>query len=111
MKEVKSGLKFNTTVLGDQAARRLREQLVTQTLRSSELPALSQVVVYLDNIRQGLVTIQAVNRIKWSDLTLEDAHRGGFDGMTELRRALLRAGFRFKPLDDYSFYRTRFQWM
>lgn len=115
-------LVFTQRVLGEKASDRLQKHLVTQTLRSkSPLMGLS-VPVYLrypssrlhqsvaDMVLMGNVNLKSVDRVKWSDLTFEDPHRGGFDDMEELATALKRAGFRFKPLSEYSFYRIRFSW-
>jgi hypothetical protein len=116
-KEAQKELVFTRRVLGPKASDRLEKHLVTQTLRSK--PCLGESVpVYLAGGRKewaktylGSVKLQSQERrVKWADLTFEDPHRGGFDDMEELAAALRRAGFRFKPLAEYSFYRIRFSW-
>ena len=107
-------LVFTRRVLGPKASDRLQKHLVTQTLRSKPI-LIGPMPVRLrfpggGSNALGNVRITSSDRVKWSDLTLEDPHRGGFDDMAELSAALRRAGFRFKPLEEYSFYRIRFAW-
>jgi hypothetical protein len=40
----------------------------------------------------------------------EDAQRGGFNTLKELKSALKRAGYRFKPVTNYAFYKVQFSW-
>lgn len=113
--EIKGELVFTKRVLGAKASDRLEKHLVTQTLRSKPaVIGLSVPVVLQDrekvSVALGNVAFKSVERVKWSDLTFEDPHRGGFDDMEELASALKRAGFRFKPLEEYSFFRIRFSW-
>lgn len=90
---------------------------VTQTLRSrSSAKVLGDrllwppVPVYLDGREIGTVRLRSIDAVKEEALTIEDAQRGGFDTRLELSQALLRAGYRFKPLGEYVFYRCRFEW-
>ena len=52
-----------------------------------------------------------MERISWEQLTQEDARGGGFDNRFELAYALKRAGYRFKPLGEYTLYRCHFAWL
>lgn len=120
-KEAQKELVFTRRVLGPQATDRLEKHLVTQTLRSAPEDWMQSDwtmllvkgepvpvrIRYPGNASNALgdVNLKSVERVKWSDLTLEDPHRGGFDDLGELASALRRAGFRFKPLEEYSFFR------
>jgi hypothetical protein len=115
-------LDFTPKVLGEKASGRLVDHLVTQTLRGlrhwptyklwqdqlliGDVPI--PIRLYLKPL--GVVNLKSVDRVKWQDLTFEDPHRGGFDNMDDLAQALRRAGFRFKPLEEYEFFRIRFEW-
>jgi len=52
-----------------------------------------------------------MDRLKADELSIDDAKRGGFDNRFELAYALKRAGYRFKPLDEYLLYRCHFTWL
>jgi len=115
-------IRFSTHVLGPVAAFRLEEQKVTQTLRSESASVTDAVIhgrviagdhllVFLDGISIGKVEFISMDAIVWGALTIEDARRGGFDTMPDLKQALERAGYRFKPIDDYQFYRIQFTWL
>ena len=112
---------FTTKVLGEVAAGRLRQKAITQTLRSpnsgivgamlhGELKIGDYMEVALDNEVIGLAYPAMVDRVSWLPLLAADAQRGGFDTLRELHEALTRAGYRFKPLDKYLFYRVQFTW-
>jgi len=115
-------IRFSTHVLGPVAAFRLEKHEVTQTLRSASadvtnavilgrVSAGDQLLVLLDGQLVGKVTFVAMDAIDWGVLTIEDARRGGFDTMPDLEQALGRAGYRFKPMDDYEFFRIQFTWL
>lgn len=112
---------FTSRVLGPKATLRLRLHKVTQTLRSANevrdwgLPE-GQVVedspfeVTLDGVVIGQTVAVAMTAVHWHDLDIEDARRGGFDNLFELEKALKRAGFRYKDVEDYGLYRIQFSW-
>lgn len=113
---------FTTRVLGSQAADKLMRRLVTQTLRSRDEPitkaAMSgklkigdRVEVRLDGITIGFARYLATTATHWEALSDNDARLGGFNNRDELKAALIRAGFRFKPLETYQLYGTRFRWL
>ncbi|MBA7578394.1 hypothetical protein ES708_20256 [subsurface metagenome] len=115
-------IRFSTRVLGPQAAFRLEKRQVTQTLRSDSNPitasilhgrvsAGDQLEVVLDGILTGHAELIYVDAITWEALSIDDAHRGGFDTLPDLEKALERAGYRFKPLNEYQFYRIQFTWL
>ncbi|MBU0847433.1 hypothetical protein KKH23_09645 [Patescibacteria group bacterium] len=52
-----------------------------------------------------------MDAVTWSALTIDDAHRGGFDSLDELENVLQRAGYRFKSLNEYELYRIQFTWL
>ena len=114
-------LNFTTAVLGQKAASRLRERQVTQTIRSgssSIVLAISDqrvksgelIQVTLDDEFVGYAKATSMDKVRLDDLTQDDARRGGFDNRFELFYALRRAGYRFKPLNEYVFYRCQFTW-
>ena len=114
-------LNFTTAVLGQKAASRLRERQVTQTIRSgssSIVLAISDqrvksgelIQVTLDDEFVGYAKATSMDKVRLDDLTQDDARRGGFDNRFELFYALRRAGYRFKPLNEYVFYRCQFAW-
>jgi len=112
---------FTTPVLGKKAAERLKAHQVTQTLRSpnsSLVKTLPEgkvdigdlVEVTLDGELIGHAEWVYMDAVVWFDLGLDDALRGGFDNRWEMASALKRAGYRFKGLDEYEFYRIQFTW-
>lgn len=112
---------FTSQVLGSKAALRLRLHKVNQTLRSSNevrhlgLPEGRIVVdsafeVTLDGMVIGRTDLTCMDAVHWHDLNIEDARRGGFDSKDELEKALKQAGFRYKDVEDYGFYRIQFTW-
>lgn len=114
-------LNFTTAVLGRKAASRLRARQVTQTIRSGNsgiVLAISDgrakpgdlMQVALDEELLGYANLMGKDNAQLHDLTHDDARRGGFDNRFELFYALRRAGFRFKPLGEYVFYRCQFAW-
>ena len=113
-------LEFTSQVLGPAAAEKLKRGEVTQTLRSRQgnvvqsmlqgdlTPGESLEIIFDGNVL-GDAEYQGMDQVWMSELTPEDATRGGFDSLDELRKTLLRAGFRFQP--DYSLYRIRFRFL
>jgi len=99
-------IRFTTRVLGPVAAYRLEKRQVTQTLRSES----SSIVTSILNGRAS-VGDQLEIAVTWRSLALDDAHRGGFDSLEDLSKALQRAGYRFKPMDDYQLFRIQFSWL
>ncbi len=115
-------IRFTTRVLGPIAAYRLENRQVTQTLRSESdtipnaillgrVSAGEKLEALLDGILVGKVKLVSMHAITWEALSIDDAHRGGFDTLADLEKALERAGYRFKPMDDYHFYRIQFTWL
>ncbi len=115
-------IRFTTRVLGPAAAYRLESRQVTQTLRSESDSVTNAVILgrvsagdrlelFLDGILVGKVKLVSMDAITWEALSIDDAHRGGFDTLPDLRQALERAGYRFKPLNEYKFYRIQFTWL
>jgi len=115
-------IKFTTHVLGPVAAYWLEKEQVTQTLRSRDnsitqailsgkVKVGDQLHILLDDRLIGMVQLSICDRVSWTELNIDDAHRGGFDSLQELGLALKRAGYRFKDLDGYAFYRMQFQWL
>ena len=114
-------INFTTSVLGAKATARLREHQVRQTIRSGtssialavndgRLSPGDMIQVTLDEEFVGYARFTRMERISWAQLSQEDARRGGFDNRFELAYALKRAGYRFKPLDEYPLYRCHFTW-
>lgn len=115
-------LNFTSNVLGAEAALRLKQHKVTQTLRAGtgdiikaiinrELRAGDALHIALDRGDMGLARLTRCELVPAVGLTNEDAQRGGFNTVEELQVALKRAGYRFKPLIDYMFYRVQFVWI
>lgn len=115
-------LKFTTRVLGPIAAYRLEQHQVTQTLRShssdivqaillGRLKIGDKIKVILDNQTIGFVKWVWLDTPRWIDLSQADARRGGFDSLSDLEKALQRAGYRFRPIDMYKLYRIKFSWL
>ena len=112
---------FTMHILGPLAALRLRRKEVTQTLRakdsliteailSGEVKVGDQIRIALNNTRLGIAKLSVCDRVRWDELDIDDAHRGGFNSLQELGLALKRAGYRFRSLDGSTFYRIQFQW-
>ncbi len=115
-------IRFTTRVLGPVAALRLEKRQVTQTLRSESNPLTASIIsgrlsagdhldVFLDRILVGHVELISMDAVTWEALGVDDARRGGFDTMADLEQALKRAGYRFRPLNDYQLYRIQFAWL
>lgn len=114
---------FTTRVLGPAAAYRLEKRQVTQTLRAESssitnailngrIRAGDKLEVTLDGILVGQAKLVSMDAVNWETLGITDAHRGGFDSsLEELQAALKRAGYRFKPLNEYQLYRIQFTWL
>jgi len=113
-------INFTTHVLGPLAALRLKQEKVTQTLRakdsliaevilSGEVKVGDQIRIALNNRMLGIAKLSIFDPISWTELDINDAHRGGFDSLPDLGLALKRAGYRFKTLDGYTFYRIQFR--
>jgi len=113
---------FTTRVLGPVAAYRLESRQVTQTLRSESdsianaillgrVSAGDRLEVLLDSRSVGRVELVSMEVVTWEALDIDDAHRGGFDTLDDLSEALRRAGYRFKPLNEYELYRIQFTWL
>ena len=115
-------IKFTAKVLGPVAGYKLTRNQVTQTIRSEndgiagavlngQVSAGDRLEVFLDTVRIGQVDLVSMEPVTWEALDVDDARRGGFDTLDDLAAALKRAGFRFKPLDDYQLYRIQFRWL
>ena len=115
-------IRFTTRVLGPAAAYRLEKRQVTQTLRAESgsitnavllgrVSAGDRLEVVLDSRLVGNVELVSMEVVTWEALDIEDARRGGFDTLADLEQALKRAGYRFKPLNEYQFYRIQFTWL
>lgn len=110
-------LQFSSRVLGERASQELKAHRVTQTIRG-EIKGTSFLVsrgftmpVFLDGSEVGTVRISEVKRVQFRDLTQWDSEIGGFLTLEELRKALIRAGFRFRPFNEYSGFRIGFTWV
>ena len=115
-------IRFTTRVLGPAAAYRLEKRQVTQTLRAEsgsitnaillgQVSAGDRLEVLLDRIFVGRAELVSMDAVTWEALGIRDAQRGGFDTLADLEQALKRAGYRFKPLNDYQLYRIQFTWL
>ena len=113
---------FTTRVLGPAAAYRLEKHEVTQTLRSGSssiteailngrVSAGDRLEVTLDGILAGHAELVSMNAVTWGALATDDAYRGGFDTIDDLEATLRRAGYRFKPLNEYQLFRIKFSWL
>ncbi len=114
-------LHFTTQVLGKKAAQRLENLQVMQTIRSEGATICQKtfngllhfgdaIQVLLDDRLIGVATYLNLDPVKWHNLDITDAHHGGFDNRFELASALKRAGYRFKDLEEYFFWRFLFSW-
>jgi len=115
-------LNFTTYVLGKKATASLKDRQVTKTIRAgsscivlaasdSRLKPGDIMEVALDDEFMGYTKLVAIGKTQMNGLTQDDAQRGGFDNRFELFYALRRAGYRFKPLNEYVFYRCQFAWL
>ncbi len=114
-------INFTAHVLGPLAALRLKQERITQALRANdsliveaivggEVKVGDQIRIALNNRILGIAKLSLFGPVSWTDLDIDDAHRGGFDSLQELGLALKRAGYRFRSLDGSTFYRIQFQW-
>lgn len=114
-------INFTTRVLGRQAAVRLKARKATQTIRSASSSIVAAIIrqavaagdrvsVVPDGEYLGYARLVSADIVAGKDLTDKDADFGGFDNRFELLMALKRAGYRFKPIGEYHFYRIRFEW-
>lgn len=114
-------LDFTRRVLGPDAASQLLKHQVWQTIRSEtaditlavlggQLKPGDWIEILLDKVSLGQALYHGY-AIVYKELDVNDAQRGGFATVDELKRALRRAGFRFKPLDSYELYRHQFFWL
>ena len=114
-------LSFTMQVLGAEAAEKLLNKEVTQTLRSPNddiVAALlhgqskigDEIEVALDGVLIGLAHLSDIDRVSWVALTPTDAVKGGFSSLDDLQQALQRGGYRFQPMEKYLFYRIQFAW-
>jgi hypothetical protein len=112
---------FTKRVLGLEPTRNLEEHRVTQTLRGEMSDFIGAIIaghlatgdelhIILDGKNLGPVNLIGCWRITAAGLMEEDAQRGGFNTLKELKSALKRAGYRFKPITDYAFYKVQFSW-
>ena len=115
-------VRFTTRVLGPLAALRLERHQVTQTLRAESdsianailngrVSAGDHLEVFLDRAFVGHAEFVSMGAVTWEALGIRDARRGGFDALDDLSEALRRAGYRFKPLNEYKFCRIQFSWL
>lgn len=115
-------LDFTTRVLGVEAVERLRKHRILQTIRSQsskivkawqngEMKPTDEINIRLDGSRVGRAYLAHVTPEDHGLLNAQDATLGGFPSVAHLHRALLRAGYRFKPLSEYQLYRVRFSWI
>lgn len=115
-------LRFTTRILGRWAVSNLKAHQITQTLRgydsnmvqsvlSGRLKVGDQIGVTLNNQQVGLAEYIIMDYVRWLDLDHDDAVRGGFDNLEYLEKALHRAGYRFRSIDKYKFYRIQFSWL
>jgi len=122
MPEIQEQLHFTTRVLGPLAALRLEKREITQTLRSESDSITNAILlgrasagdhleVLLDGIIAGHAELVSMDVVILDGLTIDDAWRGGFDSISELALALKRAGYRFQPIENYTFYRIQFTWV
>jgi len=113
---------FTTRVLGPAAAFKLEKHQLSQTLRSDSHPITESILrgrvspgdrleVLLDRILVGHVELVSMDVVTWEALGIDDALRGGFDTLADLEQALKRAGYRFKPLNEYELFRIQFRWL
>lgn len=108
-------LNFTSKVLGPKAVEQLRAGKVRQTVRSmvEAAPFLTKRGCNVDIALDGAVLYQAeltsVKLRRLADLDQFDAELGGFDSLYLLRDALRRAGFRFRPFEEYEDFAIQFQ--
>lgn len=103
-----SRLEFKTSVLGNKAADRLRNVRGRFLTFRSRLPKYSELDVYLDDELLGKATIKRMPTTKANLAVIRNNPRinaqGGFTSEREQEAALKRAGYRFRPLEQYNAY-------
>ena len=106
---------FTSRVLGPGPVAKLKDGKVLQTVRSRKeaAPFLtkqgSEVPVTLDGVLLYRARITNVRRTTLAALTDFDAELGGFDDMWAFKAASRRAGFRFRPAEEYEVFAIQFQ--
>jgi hypothetical protein len=107
-------LRFTSWVLGKGASIKLTRKEVIQTIRSHKetngFLEGSEVDVMLDGEWVGNTVIESIVHTPFRELTEEDASRGGFFNLSALKDAARRAGYRFKPFEEYQGNVIRFRW-
>ncbi len=114
-------IRFTNRVLGALAAYRLEKRQVIQTLRSGSGSITQSILggrvsvgdhleIELSGILVGHAKLISMEAVDWEYLNIDDAWRGGFDTLADLEQALKRAGYRFKPLNNYQLFRIQFTW-
>ena len=105
---------FSKNILGASGMEKLKQREITQTLRlttfvmaTNEFNIMERATI-LGAVFVGRGRLVSVDFVRMKDLTIDDATRGGFDTISELKKALNRAGFRFKA--EYLMQRMRFRW-
>lgn len=108
-------LAFTSRVLGPKPVEQLKAGKVLQTVRSRKeaAPFLtkqgSEVPIALDGRPLYRARITSIRRAMLADLTDFDAEIGGFENVFQLRSAARRAGFRFRPFEEYECFCIQFQ--
>ena len=113
-------LQFTEFVLGPWASRKLKDKAVNQTLRSKNSDIVQAIFsgelrqgdileISLNNIALGTAKLLGCFEANSNNLTEDDAIKGGFLSLKDLRAAIIRAGFRFKQ--SYDLYRVQFEWV
>jgi len=107
----KPSLEFSSRVLGKKASERLRSvRGKFLTFRSTPLEA-GVVDVYLDGELLGKAEIKGTPEKVYLGEVIQKPFvnaLGGFDSAEEQAKALKRAGFRYKPLNEYTAYMVYF---
>lgn len=113
---------FTTKVLGPAAAYKLMKGKISQTLRAGsasiaeailngQVSTGDQLEITLDGIKAGRAELISMDAVTWGNLNTDDARRGGFNDLGEMEAVLRRAGYRFKPLNEYELFRIKFTWL
>lgn len=98
-------LKFSTQILGKKATSRLRNLNGEFLTFRSKLPETMVFDVYLDGEKLGRAKIEHLyEAVPLASLDLHLANLSGFDTTEEEQKALKRAGYRFRPLEQYKAY-------
>ena len=114
-------LVFTERILGEHGTEMLINGAITQTIRGmgygEEFLDMKGRVVDVMVRNGGMVNrrflycakITSITKINLGSLTVHDAIIGGFRSLDELKLALKRANFRFKPLGEYNAYAIQFK--